>query len=319
MKRKLHNRTWALYVMPRLQATGEVVWSWGLYGSHTEDPLLEQATFGLEYRRRGRYRHLPLVERLVEHGTQGPLQGWWTWMADSQGLAPRLEVELHSQLPLVRWRVQWQHTGARPVEVERVVLLEVGPLASLASSRHRWGLGFIPVGFLRMRRPGREEPGALRLHPSPGALRLLGPPWPWEHQMAEYSPEQPYLPPRGLRTYGQMIPPRPQGATHAVIQNWAVLWDIDHQRALLLGARSGREQVLVEARMEALHPAVRLWYRPRHTRWLPGHRETSPWAVLCFAHQDHSGGFHAFWEALELTDHQLIQKVMHRLTQPAGR
>ncbi len=285
MRLWLRNSAWHLYVMPRREATGRVLWSWGLYGSQREDPLLEQATFGLEYRRGRRRWHRPLAGGMLEHQALDDRRGHGRWMADDSGLQPRLEMDLHPHLPLVRWRLHWEHAGSRPVQVARVVLLEVGPLRPLTSSRHRWGLGFIPAGFLRMRRPGWDESGALRLHPSPGRLTVLGPPWPWEETLAEYSAEErPYRPPRDARAgRSPRAVPRPQAPTHAFTTTWAALWDTDHHRVLLVGVGpSGAGRALVEVRMEPLHPALRLWYEPEPERWEPGHREVSPWAALAF-------------------------------------
>lgn len=306
MRLWLHNPHWQLYVMPRQETAGDAAWSWGLYGSTPEAPLLEQASFALDYRKgRTRYQHRPTVQRLVRQEAPDPARGQATWMGDAQGLSPTLEMELHPSLPLVRWRFRWHHEGDGSVQVQRVVLFEVGPLKPLTSSRHRWGLGFIPAGFLRMRRPRFGQVGALRLHPSPGALRVIGPPWPWQETLAEYSPERPYLPPRQARLpQSGQHPPRPEGRNHAFSPSWAWVWDADHHRGLAIGVTAvPSSQAVVEVRMEALHPAVRVWYVPGPSRWIPGHVEETPWTVLALFDLHDPAPLDAFWHALGLEGH----------------
>ncbi len=306
MRLWLKNPGWQLYVMPRQETAGEETWSWGLYGPSTEAPLLEQASFALEYRKgRTRYQHRPSVRRLVHQESQGPERGQARWMGDAQGLYPFLEMELHPSLPLVRWRFRWHHEGEGAVQVQQVVLFEVGPLKPFPSSRHRWGLGFIPAGFLRMRRPRLGQVGALRLHPSPGALRVIGPPWPWQETLAEYSLERPYLPPRQARLpQTSRHPPRPDARNHAFSPAWAWVWDADHHRGLAIGVtRTASSQAVVEVRMEALHPAVRVWYTPDRMRWEPGHVEATPWTALAFFDLQDPAPLDAFWNALGMEAH----------------
>ncbi len=322
MRLWLSNSQWQLFIMPRREAVGEAVWSWGFYGSTVNAPLFEQASFALEYRRgRTRFIHRPSAQRLVEQDVLSSGQGRVAWMADEQGLYPSLELRLHPSLPVVQWRFVWSHEGNAPVQVERVVLFEVGPLKPIPSSRHRWGLGFIPMGFLRMRRPKWGEVGALRLHPSPGALKVLGPPWPWQETLAEYSLEQPYLPPRQARLpeTGEP-PPRPEARNHVFSPSWAWLWDADHRRGMAVGVAGGtRTGGVVEVRMEPLHPAVRVWYRPHPRRWEPGHEEVTPWTVLAFFDPAGLEPLEIFWEVLGLSHHPEVVEARRRLHRLSSR
>ncbi len=318
MRLWLENPQWQVYTLPRRDETGEDVWSWALFGTTLDAPLLEQATFGLAYRAgRKRYLHRPFLHRRArekDHTNPEAHSGYLAWQADSLGLRPELEFQLHPAFPLVRWRVTWYHEGQKPVHVQRVTLLEVGPLRPMASSRHRWAPGLLP-GFLRMRKKPQGQVGALRLHPSPAPLEVVGPPWPWQETPTAYSEKRPYLPPRRARLpqTGEE-PPRPEAADHAFTPAWALLWDRQHHRGLAIGlVPPAPNWAAVEVRMNPLHPAVRLLYRPAMTRWEPGHQETTPWAALAFFSRADPAPLTAFWDALGLTGQPETLEAQRRL------
>ena len=294
----MENPDWQVYVMPRRDELDEAMWSWGLYGRRFEDPYLEQATFGVAYRhKRSRYLHRPYLQRLQALRKEGRA----TWQADDQGLQVALEFRLHATFPLVQWRLHLAHQGRLPLEVEEITLLEVGPLRPVTSSRHRWGLGWLPFGFLRMRKKPRSlaQVGALRLHPSPARLVVLGPPWPWEEAPPLYSEDAPYLPSPRARTPQGSKPPRPTARDHAFLPGLALLWDAQHGRGVAVAlAAEARQQPTVEVRLQRLHPALRLAYRPLVSTWSPGHRETTPWAFLALFSREKPEALHALARAL---------------------
>jgi alpha-galactosidase len=258
---------------------------WSVFPAASSSPAIEGARMRVDYRC-GRQQHSALQrwpERQVEplhstrsqHGSLPKVQVQFA--PDACGLRSAIEFALPEDSPALFWRLSIENTGHQPVYLDRLTMLQVGPIYS----------------------EGRSQIQGIR----PGDASFFTNGWQSWSYAGAYAPQDRFrrtrLGPIRAPTDFNAGTPQPNRRGHFSSDMFAVLGDRSTRRALLAGFLSQQQHFgSVEARLRLSDLSLSLWANGDGARLDPGARIETDWACLYWLDIDSPDPFGPYLEAV---------------------
>ncbi len=269
--------------------------TWSLFGTRADAPSLEGITQYVHYRRgRKKFRALgqwPKFEidrDTVNHAAHGSTEQLRLRVGpDKNQLFYALTFALPEAHPLLLWKLEIEHRGLHPVNLQHIEMLSAG---FFPIKRRLPQAG--PV-ILKMNLPP-EGRGAIRPHPNPGELAFFSHGWQsWSHS-GSYGPDDRYRKTRlgflAAQMWHNPDTPRPTQTGHFASDMFGILGDRQHRSGILAGFLSQKQHFgSLLARIDnPLYPALRMWANGDNARLDPGATLATDWAAIQFVDVDAS-------------------------------
>jgi alpha-galactosidase len=212
------------------------------------------------------------------HATTSALEG--------ERLAVTLEFALPADRPFFLWRAIARNEGKQPLTLDVLDLVRVGPRFQPRSGRSSLLFRVSPLGLANAAQRG-GQPGALRLHPSPGQLAFFSNGYQsWSFagalQGGRHQPSS-IFGRLGDPKVLNLVTPRLRQRGRFTSDMFGALGDCAHEAGIVTGSLSQREQFShVEVMLDSFSPSLRLTTQFDGVSLGPGEARATDWAYLQF-------------------------------------
>ncbi len=207
------------------------------------------------------------------------------WRAGPGELSAEMEVLALTETPLLLWRVRVENVGEKPIRLEGIEMLRVGP-----GKRPRFG-GLSRLWAPMGTRLAQAAEGALRPSPSAGELAFFTNGWQSWSFAGALGPSDRF-PRTRLGPLAQPLrvnagTPQPARRGHFASDMFGILGDRGDRTGLLIGFISQQQAFgSIETKLNPLAPFLRMWANTDDVRLEPGSAFVTDWACLQAVHLD---------------------------------